>query len=283
MFFSTIAQIDFDLGFNLFLLTFEKVKIITKMRIISYNVNGIRAAITKGFLEWLQQANPDIICLQEIKATPEQIPLDEFEKAGYPYNYWFPAQKKGYSGVAVLCKTKPNNVVFGTGIEHMDFEGRNLRVDYDDFSVMSLYLPSGTNIARLDHKFMFMDDFQNYITELRKEIPNLLICGDYNICHEAIDIHDPIRNAKVSGFLPQERSWLDLFMKTGFIDSFRHFNKDPHNYTWWSYRAGARGNNKGWRIDYILASKPIENRLQRAVILADAKHSDHCPVLVEID
>ena len=283
MFFSTIAQIDFDLGFNLFLLTFEKVKIITKMRIISYNVNGIRAAITKGFLEWLQQANPDIICLQEIKATPEQIPLDEFEKAGYPYNYWFPAQKKGYSGVAVLCKTKPNNVAFGTGIEHMDFEGRNLRVDYDDFSVMSLYLPSGTNIARLDHKFMFMDDFQNYITELRKEIPNLLICGDYNICHEAIDIHDPIRNAKVSGFLPQERSWLDLFMKNGFIDSFRHFNKDPHNYTWWSYRAGARGNNKGWRIDYILASKPIENRLKRAVILTDAKHSDHCPVLVEID
>ncbi|MNE55550.1 Exodeoxyribonuclease [compost metagenome] len=130
---------------------------------------------------------------------------------------------------------------------------------------------------------MFMDDFQNYVNNLKKEIPNLLICGDYNICHEAIDIHDPIRNAKVSGFLPQERSWLDIFMKNGFIDSFRHFNKDPHNYTWWSYRAGARGNNKGWRIDYILASKPIENRLTRAVILADAKHSDHCPVLVEID
>jgi len=253
------------------------------MRIISYNVNGIRAAITKGFLEWLQQANPDIICLQEIKATPEQIPLEEFANAGYPYNYWFPAQKKGYSGVAILCKTKPNKVVYGTGIEHMDFEGRNLRVDYDDFSVMSLYLPSGTNIARLDHKFMFMDDFQNYIHDLKKEIPNLLICGDYNICHEAIDIHDPIRNAKVSGFLPQERSWLDIFMKNGFIDSFRHFNKDPHNYTWWSYRAGARGNNKGWRIDYILASRLIENRLKRAVILADAKHSDHCPVLVEID
>ena len=220
---------------------------------------------------------------KEIKATKEQIPLNEFEKAGYPYNYWFPAQKKGYSGVAVLCKTKPNNVVFGTGIEHMDFEGRNLRVDYDDFSVMSLYLPSGTNILRLDHKFMFMDDFQNYITELKKEIPNLLICGDYNICHEAIDIHDPVRNAKVSGFLPQERSWLDLFMKNGFVDSFRHFNKDPHHYTWWSYRAGARGNNKGWRIDYILASKTIENRLTRSVILPDAKHSDHCPVLVEID
>ncbi|HEU4496985.1 MAG TPA: exodeoxyribonuclease III [Flavobacterium sp.] len=253
------------------------------MRIISYNVNGIRAAIAKGFLDWLQAADPDIICLQEIKAVPEQIPLGEFENAGYPYSYWFPAQKKGYSGVAVLCKTQPKNVVFGTGIGHMDHEGRNLRVDYDDFSVMSLYLPSGTNILRLDHKFMFMDDFQNYINELKKEIPNLLICGDYNICHEAIDIHDPVRNAKVSGFLPQERSWLGFFIENGFIDSFRHFNKEPHNYTWWSYRAGARGSNKGWRIDYILASRSLESRLSRAVILSDAKHSDHCPVLLEID
>lgn len=253
------------------------------MRIISYNVNGIRAAISKGFLAWLQQANPDVICLQEIKATPEQIPLLDFEMAGYPYHYWFPAQKKGYSGVAILCKTQPNNVVFGTGIDHMDFEGRNLRVDFDDFSVMSLYLPSGTNIDRLDHKFKYMDDFQNYVDQLKKEIPNLIICGDYNICHDAIDIHDPIRNKTVSGFLPEERTWLDQFMKNGFIDTFRFFNKEPHNYSWWSYRAGARGNNKGWRIDYCLASEPMKNRLTRAVILPDAKHSDHCPVLVEID
>jgi exodeoxyribonuclease-3 len=253
------------------------------MKIISYNVNGIRAAITKGFLDWLQQADPDVICLQEIKAMHDQIPLSEFEKAGYPYHYWFPAQKKGYSGVAILSKIKPNNVVFGTGIEHMDFEGRNLRVDFDAFSIMSLYLPSGSNLARLDHKFMYMDDFQNYVTNLKQEIPNLIICGDYNICHQAIDIHDPIRNAKVSGFLPEERSWLDIFIKNGFVDSFRHFNKDPHQYTWWSYRAGARGNNKGWRIDYILVSKTIENRLQRAVILPDAKHSDHCPVMIAIE
>jgi len=253
------------------------------MKIISYNVNGIRAAITKGFLDWLQHANPDVICLQEIKASPDQIPLEAFEAAGYPYHYWYPAQKKGYSGVAVLCKTKPNNVVFGTGIEHMDFEGRNLRVDFDNYSVMSLYLPSGTNIARLDHKFMFMADFHNYIENLRKEIPNLIICGDYNICHTMIDIHDPIRNKNVSGFLPEERSWLDVFINSGFVDSFRHFNKDPHNYTWWSYRAGARGNNKGWRLDYILVSKSIEHKLKRAVILSDAHHSDHCPVLAELD
>lgn len=253
------------------------------MRIISYNVNGIRAAIAKGFLNWIQQANPDVICLQEIKATPDQIPLIDVELSGFPYHYWFPAQKKGYSGVAILCKTKPNNVVFGTGIDHMDFEGRNLRVDFDDFSVMSLYLPSGTNSDRLDHKFKYMYDFQHYVDELIKEVPNIIICGDYNICHEAIDIHDPIRNKTVSGFLPEERAWLDKFMKRGFIDTFRVFNKEPNNYSWWSYRANARANNKGWRIDYCLASEPLKNRVTRAVILPEAKHSDHCPVLVEID
>lgn len=253
------------------------------MKIISYNVNGIRAAISKGFIEWLTQANPDVICLQEIKATEDQIPVEDIEKAGYPYQYYFPATKKGYSGVAILSKTKPNTIVFGTGIEHMDFEGRNLRVDFDDVSIMSLYLPSGTNMLRLDHKFMYMDDFKNYITHLRQEIPNLVICGDYNICHEAIDIHDPIRNKNTSGFLPEERLWLDVFIKSGFIDSFRHFNKDPHHYSWWSYRAGARNNNKGWRIDYILVTKTMENRLTRALILPEAKHSDHCPVLVELE
>jgi exodeoxyribonuclease-3 len=253
------------------------------MKIISYNVNGIRAAISKGFVEWLKQADPDVICLQEIKATQEQVPTLDLELAGYPYHYWFPAEKKGYSGVAILSKIKPNKVVFGTGIAHMDAEGRNLRVDFDDVSVMSLYLPSGTNILRLDHKFMYMDDFHRYIAELHNEIPNLVIGGDYNICHQAIDIHDPIRNANVSGFLPQERAWLDVFINSGFIDSFRHFNKDPHNYSWWSYRAGARGNNKGWRIDYLLVTRELENRLKRAVILPEAKHSDHCPVMVEID
>lgn len=253
------------------------------MRIISYNVNGIRAAITKGFLDWLLQANPDIICLQEIKATEDQIPTEEITKAGYPYQYYFSAIKKGYSGVAILSKIKPKNVVNGTGIAHMDFEGRNLRADFGDFSVMSLYLPSGTNSDRLDHKFKYMDDFQKYVTNLKSEIPNLIIGGDYNICHEAIDIHDPIRNATVSGFLPIERAWLDRFMKNGFIDSFRHFNKEPHNYSWWSYRANARNNNKGWRIDYLLVSELMKNRLRRALILPEAKHSDHCPIVVEID
>lgn len=253
------------------------------MRIISYNVNGIRAAFTKGVMDWLKQADPDIICLQEIKATHDQVAIHEIEAAGYPYHYWFSAQKKGYSGVAIFSKHKPNNVVYGTGIEHMDFEGRNLRVDFDTFSVMSLYLPSGTNIDRLGHKFKYMDDFRLYIDNLKREVPNLIVCGDYNICHEAIDIHDPIRNAKVSGFLPEERAWLDAFIKNGFVDTFRHFNKNPHHYSWWSYRANARNNNKGWRIDYALATEPMRERLTRAVILPEAKHSDHCPILVEFE
>lgn len=253
------------------------------MRIISYNVNGIRAAIRKGFLEWVQQANPDVVCLQEIKAQPEQLNLEDFEEAGYPYHYWHPAEKKGYSGVAILSKVKPENISYGSGIDYMDHEGRILRADFEDFSVMSLYLPSGTNIKRLEHKFRFMDDFQEYIDDLKESVPNLIICGDYNICHEAIDIHDPVRLKNVSGFLPEERAWIDGFMKSGFIDSFRHFNEEPHQYSWWSYRANARNNNKGWRIDYNLVAEPLKERLKRAVILPDAMHSDHCPVLVEID
>ncbi|GHC45798.1 exodeoxyribonuclease III [Ulvibacter litoralis] len=251
------------------------------MKIISYNVNGIRAAMRKGFIEWLQQANPDVICIQETKANMDQVEVDQIEAAGY-HHYWFSAQKKGYSGVAIFTKEKPKNIAYGTGIPSMDFEGRNIRVDFENVSVMSLYLPSGTNIARLEHKFEFMALFQDYINELKKEIPNLVICGDYNICHEAIDIHDPVRNKNVSGFLPVEREWIGNFMESGFIDSFRHFNKEPDHYTWWSYRANARANNKGWRIDYNMVSQPLQENLKRAVILPEAMHSDHCPHLVEL-
>jgi len=253
------------------------------MKIVSYNVNGIRAALKKGFLEWLVAANPDVICLQEIKAQEDQLDLSLFKAAGYPYTYWFSAQKKGYSGVAILSKTKPKNIVFGTGIESMDFEGRNIRADFSDVSVMSLYLPSGINIQCLEHKFEYMDLFKSYIDELKKEIPNLIICGDYNICHEAIDIHDPVRNKNVSGFLPEERAWMSNFLKSGFVDAFRHLNKAPHQYSWWSYRANARANNKGWRLDYTLVSTPLKENIKRAVILSEAVHSDHCPVLLELN
>lgn len=253
------------------------------MKIVSYNVNGIRAALKKGFLEWLVAANPDVVCLQEIKAQEDQLDLSLFEVAGYAYNYWFSAQKKGYSGVAILSKTKPENVVFGTGIESMDFEGRNLRADFAGVSVMSMYLPSGTNIQRLAHKFEYMDLLKNYIDELKKEVPNLVICGDYNICHEAIDIHDPVRNKNVSGFLPEERAWMTSFLNSGFVDAFRELNKAPHQYSWWSYRANARANNKGWRLDYTLVANPLKEKIKRAVILSEAVHSDHCPVLLELN
>ena len=252
------------------------------MKIFSYNVNGIRAAVKKGFVDWLNENNPDIICLQEIKANKDQLDLKLFEKIGYKYNYWFSAQKKGYSGVAILSKQRPINVNYGTGIEHMDFEGRNLRIDFKKFSVMSLYLPSGTNIKRLGYKFKYMEEFHNYIMELKKSYPNLIICGDYNICHESIDIHDPIRNAKVSGFLPEERLWITNFIKLGFVDSFRYLNPDPNQYSWWSYRANSRSNNKGWRIDYNMVSSTLKSKIKSSYILNQAFHSDHCPIAVEL-
>ncbi|WP_372793536.1 exodeoxyribonuclease III [Lutibacter sp.] len=252
------------------------------MKIISYNVNGIRAALKKGFIDWLIATNADVVCIQETKAHKEQLDLSLFEEAGYPFHYWFSAQKKGYSSVAILSKTQPNHIEYGTGIETMDFEGRNLRVDFDDVSVMSLYLPSGTNDARLEFKFGYMAQFQEYVNNLTNEIPNIIICGDYNICHEEIDIHNP-KMKGISGFLPEERDWLGNFIDSGFVDSFRHLNKDPHHYSWWSYRANARNNNKGWRIDYHMVSEPMKERIKRAYILPEAKHSDHCPIVVEIE
>ena len=251
------------------------------VNIISYNINGIRAAIRKDLFSWLKNYNPDIVCFQEIKANEEQFDSSIFKELGY-YHYWYPAKKKGYSGVGIISKKEPKNIVYGTGIEYMDNEGRNLRIDFDNFSVMSLYLPSGTNIERLGFKFKYMDDFASYINELKQSIPKLIIGGDYNICHNAIDIHDPIRNAKVSGFLPEEREWLDKFINNGFVDTFRYFNSSPHKYSWWSYRANSRANNKGWRIDYLLASVDLQSNLKESFILPDVYHSDHCPIGLKI-
>jgi len=252
-------------------------------RIISYNVNGIRAAIKKGFLEWLTAVDADIICLQETKAQPDQIPIFEFEALGYR-TYWFSAQKKGYSGVAILSKETPEHVEYGMGIKKYDDEGRFIRADYGDLSVVSSYHPSGSSgDERQAFKMEWLDDYQNYVDELKKTRPNLILSGDYNICHKPIDIHDPVRNAKSSGFLPEEREWIGSFIESGFIDTFRHYNEEPHNYSWWSYRANARSKNLGWRIDYHMASISMQNSLQRALILPDAHHSDHCPILLEID
>ena len=235
----------------------------------------------KGFIDWLNITKPDILCLQEIKAMKEQVDVALIEKQGY-HHYWFSAEKKGYSGVAIFSKKNPVNVSFGSGISHMDLEGRILRLDFEKLSVMSLYLPSGTNINRLDYKFKFMDEFRVYIDNLKLKFPNLIICGDYNICHQAIDIHDPIRNKNVSGFLPEERDWLNRFINSGFVDSFRFLNPEPNKYTWWSYRANARKNNKGWRIDYALVSESLKKNISKSFILSEAYHSDHCPVGLEL-
>lgn len=252
------------------------------MKIISYNVNGIRAALKKGFIEWLEGANPDVLCLQEIKAMQDQVDVEAFEALGYKYHYWFSANKKGYSGVAILSKIKPNHVEFGTGIETMDFEGRNIRADFDGVSVMSMYLPSGTNMDRLEFKLNYMDQIQDYVNKLRETIPNLVICGDYNICHEAIDIHNP-KMKNVSGFLPVEREWIGNFIDSGLVDSYRYLNPEKVEYSWWSYRANARANNKGWRLDYAMVTQPLKQKIKRAVILTQAVHSDHCPILLELD
>lgn len=251
--------------------------------IISYNVNGIRAAINKNFLEWLKNVNPDILCLQEIKANPDQFDSKSFESLGY-YYYSYPAQKKGYSGVAILSKTKPDTINYGCGITKYDDEGRILRADFGKVSVMSVYHPSGSSgDERQAFKMQWLSDFKDYISKLKKERPNLILSGDFNICNKAIDIHNPKSNATISGFLPEERAWFDSFLASGFIDSFREFNKEPHQYSWWSYRANAREKNLGWRIDYNLISKELLSQLKGASILPDAKHSDHCPVVINID
>lgn len=254
------------------------------MNIISYNVNGIRAAAKKGFVEWLVESGADVVCIQETKAQTDQIPVLELKYAGYDY-YGLSAQKKGYSGVAILSKTKPDNVVYGMGIEKYDNEGRFIRADYGDLSIVSVYHPSGTSgEERQAFKMQWLDDFQEYVHRLQKERPNLVLCGDYNICHRPIDIHDPVRNANSSGFLPEEREWIDGFIKSGFTDSFRHVNGDKKDsYSWWSYRANARANNKGWRIDYCMVSDNIKNRISDADIIPSAMHSDHCPISVKID
>ncbi|HJN63295.1 MAG TPA: exodeoxyribonuclease III [Flavobacteriales bacterium] len=253
------------------------------VKIFTYNVNGIRAALRKDFASWLKATNPDVLCLQEIKANSEQFDESIFTDLGYNC-FWNSAEKKGYSGVAILTKTKPQHVEYGCGIEQIDFEGRILRADFDDFSVMSAYFPSGSSgDLRQAFKIKFLNQFQTYINTLKKDFPKLIISGDYNICHKAIDIHNPQRNKNTSGFLPEEREWMSGFITSGFVDSFRSLNPEPHNYSWWSYRANARAKNLGWRIDYNMISKNLLAHLSRSAILSQAFHSDHCPVLVELD
>lgn len=253
------------------------------MRIISYNVNGLRSAITKGFIDWLASNPCDIICMQEIKAHKENVDFAAIEALGF-HTYWFPAQKKGYSGVAIFSKTEPSFVQYGNGIMQSDAEDRVIRADFGDVTLVNAYFPSGSSgEERQTYKYQWLDEFYEYIEGLRKERPNLIITGDYNICHRPIDIHNPVSNKDSSGFLPEERAWMDKWFGNGFVDTFRHFNPDPHHYSWWSFRANARANNKGWRIDYISVTEPLKSKLKAAAIYPDVVHSDHCPVFAELD
>lgn len=250
--------------------------------IISYNINGIRSAVSKGITQWLKEKDPQIVCFQELKAHKEQIPVSLFEDLGY-HCYWFPAVKKGYSGVAILSKTKPKHVEYGSGIDQSDYEGRVIRADFQHYSVMSVYVPSGSSgDERQGYKMQWLGEFTDYIKKVKADHPKLIISGDYNICHKPIDIHDPVSNKKSSGFLPEEREWLSEFIDTGFVDSFRQFNTAPHQYSWWTFRANARANNKGWRIDYHLATQEMAADLVHAEILPQVVHSDHCPVGLSI-
>ena len=250
-------------------------------KIISYNVNGIRAAMRKDFIPWLSACNADIVCLQELKANPEQFDERAFRDLGY-HCYWFPAEKKGYSGVAILSKVKPEDVICGTGDPSFDIEGRIIQAKFKAFTVLSTYHPSGSSGGdRLAYKFKWMEYFKDFIGGLNND--SLIIAGDFNICHQPIDIHNPVANKKSSGFLPEERAWLDEFMKSGYVDAFRKYNQEPHQYTWWSYRTRAREKNLGWRIDYHLVSSNLEDKIINCRILSAAKHSDHCPILLEME
>ncbi len=254
------------------------------MRIISYNVNGIRAALKKGFIEWLKTNPADVICLQETKATDSDVDTKALEDLGF-HHHWFSAQKKGYSGVAVFTKQKPDAVKIGTGHEISDFEGRVIELQFGDVKLINAYFPSGTSgDERQTYKYQWLEEIYEYMEQLKNENPRLILCGDYNIAHNEIDIHDPKGNKKSSGFLPEEREWMTKFLNSGWIDTFRVFHPEPHRYSWWSQRfPSVRLNNKGWRIDYICVTEPLRKQLKDAEIYPDIKHSDHCPIYLEIN
>jgi exodeoxyribonuclease-3 len=253
------------------------------MRIISYNVNGIRAAIKKGFIDWLKTNPAEIICLQETKATEDDVDMKAIEALGYEH-HWFSANKKGYSGVAILSKIKPVQINKGNGHSESDFEGRVIEMVIGDIKIINAYFPSGTSgEERQSFKYKWLDEFFIYLEKEKKKNLKIILCGDYNIAHEEIDIHDPKGNKNSTGFLPDERAWMTKLMKAGWIDSFREFHQEPHRYSWWSQRfPSVRLNNKGWRIDYISVTDNLKTNLINADIFPDVKHSDHCPVFLEI-
>ncbi len=253
------------------------------LRVISFNINGIRAGIRKGLLDWLSTDPADVIGLQEIKAREEDLDLRVFEDLGYR-SYWFPAQKKGYSGVAVLSHQPLVDVQYGNGHEMSDLEGRWIEWTLEDMRMANAYFPSGTSgDVRQEYKYQWLDECQNYVSQMRKNNKKVLLMGDYNIAHTEVDIHNPVSNKNTSGFLPEERAWMTDFLASGMHDTYRETHPDTRDaYSWWSYRANARANNKGWRIDYITVSDELEPQVDSADILTEIPYSDHCPVQVSL-
>lgn len=252
-------------------------------RILSYNVNGIRASVKKGLLDFIRQNDPEIICFQETKAQEGQLHEADFNALGYFCNS-FSAQKKGYSGVAIVSKTVPDKVVYGIGISKYDNEGRVIRADFGDVSIICVYFPSGTTGGiRQEYKMDFLQDFHKYLNDLRKTRSQLIISGDYNICRLWIDIHNPEKQQNTSGFLPEEREWFARFVADGYIDIFREINSEPKQYSWWSYRVGSRQKNLGWRIDYHLVTANLKDKIKNAGIMPEIAFSDHCPVYIDFD
>jgi exodeoxyribonuclease III len=252
------------------------------MKIYSWNVNGLRAIAKKGFIEWFTREKPDILCLQETKASPEQLDETLLNPAGYT-GYFSSAQKKGYSGVATYTKAKPDKIGYGFGIDKFDSEGRVLMTDHGSFMLFNIYFPNGKkDQERLNYKMDFYEEILKYFDSLKNNGKKLVICGDYNTAHKEIDLSRSKENEKVSGFLPIERAWLDKLVSHGYMDTFRHFNKEPNHYTWWDMVSRARERNVGWRIDYFFISDNLLVNLKKAWIMPDVMGSDHCPVGIEL-
>ncbi|MFW6120843.1 MAG: exodeoxyribonuclease III [Petrotogales bacterium] len=253
------------------------------MKILSWNVNGIRAAERKGLFEWLKKESPDILCLQETKAHPEQVPPHLRNAPGY-YTFWSSAERKGYSGVVTYTKEKPKHVSTGFGIDKFDKEGRILITEFSSFMLFNIYFPNGKkNQERLNYKLDFYDIFLGYADNLKAKGKNIVACGDFNTAHKEIDLARPKENSNISGFLPIERAWIDTYIDHGYVDTFRHFNKKPDQYSWWDLKSKARERNVGWRIDYFFVNKEFLPYIKKAFIMQDIMGSDHCPVGIELE
>jgi exodeoxyribonuclease-3 len=248
------------------------------MKLICWNVNGVRAVAKKGFFEWLKKESPDILCLQETKASPDNLTKELLEPPGYR-TFWDYGERKGYSGVATFSKEKPSKVQTSFGVKALDTEGRIIIAEYPEFTLCNIYFPNGKQgLERLKYKLDFYEAFFDYLEGRRRKGDKLIICGDVNTAHKEIDLAHPKENSKISGFLPEERAWLDKLIAHGYIDTFRYFHKEPGQYSWWDMKTGARARNVGWRIDYFFITENLVGNMEKAYIMTDVTGSDHCPI-----